>query len=192
MFDLLLILFGAAFANNFVLVQFLGLCPFVGTSRDLRSATSMTLATMFVLTLASTLGYLIHAHVLVPLELEFLRIIAFIVVIAAAVQLTEMFVRAASPVLFEVLGIYLPLITTNCAVLGATLIAIDTGLTLAETIFLSLGAGLGFGIAIVAFAALRGRINDDDVPRPFRGVPLAFITVGFMALAFYGLKGLGT
>ena len=191
MAELLLILLSAALVNNFVLVQFLGLCPFVGSSGRLETAVPMTLATTFVLTLAALVSHLVNRYLLVPLEVEYLRIIAFIVVIAATVQFTEMFVRAASPVLHRMLGIYLPLITTNCAVLGVTLIAVSEGLSLTGTLFLAVGAGLGFGIAIVSFAALRNRIADDAVPAPFRGPPLAMLTVGFMALAFYGFKGLG-
>ena len=191
MTELLLLLLSAALVNNFVLVQFLGLCPFVGSSGRVETAVPMTLATMFVLTVAALGTYLVNRYLLVAFEVEFLRIIAFIVIIAATVQFTEMFVRAASPVLHRMLGIYLPLITTNCAVLGVTLIAVGEGLSLPRTMFLALGAGLGFGIAIVAFAALRERITDDAVPEPFRGPPLALVTVGFMALAFYGFKGLG-
>ena len=189
--ELLLILLAAALVNNFVLVQFLGLCPFVGSSGRVETAVPMTLATMFVLTVAALVTYLVDRYLLVPFALEYLRIIAFIVVIAATVQFTEMFVRAASPVLHRMLGIYLPLITTNCAVLGVTLIAVSEGLALTRTLFLAVGAGLGFGLAIVAFAALRERITDDAVPEPFKGPPLALITVGFMALAFYGFKGIG-
>ena len=192
MTDLLLILLSAALVNNFVLVQFLGLCPFMGTSTRLQTALPMTLATMFVLAVAALATQLIHRHLLVPLELGYLRIIAFVVVIAGAVQFTELFVRAASPVLHRMLGIFLPLITTNCAVLGVTLIAVDEGLSLTRTLFLAVGAGLGFGIATVAFASLRERIHDAAVPASFRGAPLALITVGFMALAFHGLRGIGT
>ncbi len=191
MIDLLLILLSAALVNNFVLVQFLGLCPFVGASGRFETALPMTLATMFVLAVAALATHLVHRHLLVPFELGYLRIVAFIVVIAGAVQFTDRFVRAASPVLHRMLGIFLPLITTNCAVLGVTLIATDEGLSLTRTLMLALGAGLGFGIAIVAFAALRERIHDNAVPTPFRGPPLALATVGFMALAFYGFRGFG-
>ncbi len=191
MADLLLILLSAALVNNFVLVQFLGLCPFVGTSARFETTVPMTLATMFVLAVAAVATNLLHHHLLAPFGLEYLRIIAFIVVIAACVQFTELFVRAASPLLHRMLGLYLPLITTNCAVLGVVLIAVDEGLSLARTLVLAIGAGAGFGVAIVAFAALRERINDDAVPAPLRGVPLALVTVGFMALAFHGLRGIG-
>ena len=191
MADALLILLSAALVNNFVLVQFLGLCPFVGTSGRLETAVPMTLATMFVLAVATLATALVHRYLLAPLGIEYLRIVAFIVLIAGTVQFTELFVRAASPVLHRMLGIYLPLITTNCAVLGVTLIAVDSGQGIAGTLLLALGAGLGFGIAITAFAALRERIHDAAVPAAFRGPPLALVTVGFMALAFYGLRGIG-
>ena len=191
MADLLLILLSAALVNNFVLVQFLGLCPFVGTSSRFETAVPMTLATMFVLAVATLATYLVNRHLLAPFELGYLRIIAFIVLIAGAVQFTELFVRAASPVLHRMLGVFLPLITSNCAVLGVTLIAVDEGLSLPRTLALALGAGAGFGLAIVAFAALRERIHDAAVPTPFRGPPLALVTVGFMALACYGLRGMG-
>ena len=191
MADLLLILLSAALVNNFVLVQFLGLCPFVGTSGRFETALPMTLATMFVLVVAALATHLVHRYLLVPLDLAYLRIVAFIVVIAGTVQGTDLFVRAASPVLHRMLGIYLPLITTNCAVLGVALIAVDRGMSLVATLTLAIGAGLGFGLAIVAFAALRERIAQAAVPAPFRGPPLALVTVGFMALALYGLRGMG-
>lgn len=189
--DALLILLAAALVNNFVLVQFLGLCPFLGTSSRMETALPMTLATMFVLMLAALATHLVYHYLLLPFDLGYLRIVAFVVVIASVVQFTELFVRAASPLLHQLLGVYLPLITSNCAVLGVTLIAIDEGHSLPRTLLLALGAGLGFGIALVAFAALRERLQDAVVPRAFRGPPLALITVGFMALAFAGLRGLG-
>ena len=189
--DALLILLSAALVNNFVLVQFLGLCPFVGTSSRMETALPMTLATMFVLMLAALATHLVNRYLLAPFGLDYLRIVAFVVAIAAAVQFTELFVRAASPLLHRLLGIFLPLITSNCAVLGVTLIAVDEGRSLADTLLLAVGAGLGFGVALVALAALRERLHDAAVPRPFRGAPLALITVGFMALAFAGLRGLG-
>ena len=188
--DALLILLGAALVNNFVVVQFLGLCPFIGTSSRMDTALPMTLATMFVLMLAALATHLVHRYLLAPFELGYLRIVAFVVVIASVVQFTDLFVRAASPLLHRLLGIFLPLITSNCAVLGVTLIAVDEGHSLPRTLLLAMGAGLGFGIALVAFAALRERLQDAAVPRAFRGAPLALITVGFMALAFAGLRGL--
>ena len=190
MSDALLILLSAALVNNFVLVQFLGLCPFLGTSGRMETALPMTLATMFVLMLAALATHLVHRYLLLPFDLGYLRIVAFVVAIASAVQFTELFVRAASPLLHRMLGIFLPLITSNCAVLGATLIAVDEGHSLARTLLLAVGAGLGFGVALVALAALRERLQDAAVPRAFRGAPLALVTVGFMALAFAGLRGL--
>ena len=192
MTELLLLLLSAALVNNFVLVQFLGLCPFVGMSARLQTAVPMTLATTFVLCVAALGTWAVHTLLLAPLGIEYLRVIAFIVVIAAVVQLTEAFVRAASPVLHRMLGIYLPLITTNCAVLGVALIAVERDYGLLHTLTLAIGAGLGFGLAIVAFAALRERISDAAVPQAFRGPPLALVTVGFMSLAFFGLKGIGS
>ncbi len=191
MTDLLLILLSATLVNNFVLAQFLGLCPFMGTSGRFETALPMTLATTFVLVTAALATHLIERYLLAPLEMDYLRIVAFIVAIAAAVQFTEMFVRAASPVLYRMLGIYLPLITTNCAVLGVALIASDREMSLAQTLIFAIGAGLGFGIAMIAFAALRERIHANAVPARFRGAPLALVTVGFMALAFHGFRGIG-
>ena len=191
MTEALLILLSAALVNNFVLAQFLGLCPFMGVSSRLETAVPMTLATMFVLAVAALATALVDRHLLLRFDIGYLRIIAFIVVIAAAVQFTELFVRATSPVLHRMLGIYVPLITSNCAVLGVTLIAAQRGLDPARALLLALGAGLGFGVALIAFSALRERIHDAAVPESFRGVPLALITAGFMALGFYGLKGIG-
>ena len=191
MADLLLILLSAALVNNFVLVQFLGLCPFVGSSSRFETAVPMSLATMFVLAVAGAATHLAHSHLLVPFGLEYLRTIVFIVLIAGSVQFTELFARAASPLLHAALGIYLPLITTNCAVLGVVLIAVDEGLSLTHTLVLAIGAGAGFGVAIIAFSALRARLEDAAAPAAFRGAPLALITVGFMALAFHGLRGIG-
>ena len=191
MTEALLILLSAALVNNFVLVQFLGLCPFVGTSARFETAVPMTLATAFVLSVAALATYLVNQYVLTPFGLEYLRIIAFIAVIAGSVQFTDIFVRAASPLLHQLLGIFLPLITTNCAVLGVTLIAVDDGLSLTGTLVLALGAALGFGVALVTFAAIRERLLAKHVPKPFRGPPLALISVGFMALAFYGFRGIG-
>lgn len=191
MTEALLILLSAALVNNFVLAQFLGLCPFMGVSGRLETAVPMTLATMFVLAVAALATALVDRHLLQRFDIGYLRIIAFIVVIAAAVQFTELFVRAASPVLHRMLGIYVPLITSNCAVLGVTLIAAQRGLDAARALLLALGAGLGFGMALIAFSALRERIHDAAVPESFRGVPLALVTAGFMALGFYGFKGIG-
>lgn len=188
MIDLLTLFLGVALVNNFVLVQFLGLCPFVGTAKRLETAIPMTLATALIMLLATLVTHLVYRYLLVPLELEYLRIIAFIVVIASVVQITELYVRQASPVLHQALGIYLPLITSNCAILGLTLIVAEA--TLHEALIYACGGAVGFGIVLVAFASLRERISTDAVPRALRGAPIALLTAGFMALAFAGFQGI--
>ena len=184
------LLIGALLVNNFVLAQFLGLCPFMGVTRGLDTALSMGLATTFVLTLAATICYLVFHGVLVPLGLEWLNIILFIVVIASVVQLTEIYLRATSPLLHQVLGVYLPLITTNCAVLGVALLVVGRELSLLETIVFSMGAAAGFTLVMVLFGAIRERLEGADVPKAFRGAPIALITAGIMSLGFLGFAGL--
>lgn len=191
MTDLLLLALGASLVNNFVLTNFLGLCPFVGVSRRFEAAAGMALATVFVLTLASGLSYLAWRWVLEPLGLEYLRILVFILLIAAVVQFTELLVRATSPLLHELLGVFLPLITTNCAVLGVSLLNLDRRHGLLESLVFGAAAGAGFGLALLAFAALRERLEAGDVPVAFRGAPIALVTAGLMALAFMGFSGLG-
>ncbi len=191
MTDLLLLALGASLINNFVLTNFLGLCPFVGVSRRFEAAAGMALATMFVLTLASGLSYAAWHWVLVPLGLEYLRILVFILLIAAVVQFTELAVRATSPLLHQLLGVFLPLITTNCAVLGVALLNLDRRHGLLESLVFGASAGAGFGLALLSFAALRERIDSGDVPAAFRGAPIALVTAGLMALAFMGFSGLG-
>ena len=189
--EYLLILVSTALINNFVLVKFLGLCPFMGVSRKLETAIGMSLATTFVLTLSSMSSYLVYEFLLVPLHLEYLKTIAFILVIAAVVQFTEMFVHKTSPVLYRVLGIFLPLITTNCAVLGVALLNIQQNSGFIESILYGFGAALGFSLVLVLFSAMRERIAGADVPQPFRGNAIALITAGLMSLAFMGFSGLG-
>jgi Na+-translocating ferredoxin:NAD+ oxidoreductase subunit A len=191
MAELFLIVVGAMLVNNFVLVQFLGLCPFVGVSGQLDNALAMGTATTFVLTLAASVSYLLFHFVLAPLDLEYLRIVSFIVVIAGLVQLTELYVRAASPVLHQALGIYLPLITTNCAVLGVALLAIGLELSLLATVLYAAGAAAGFTLVLALFAALRNRIDAARLPAPFAGAPITLITAGLMALGFMGFQGMG-
>ena len=188
--ELALLLVGALLVNNFVLAQFLGLCPFMGVTRGLDTALSMGLATTFVLTLAATICYLVFHGVLVPLGLEWLNIILFIVVIASVVQLTEIYLRATSPLLHQVLGVYLPLITTNCAVLGVALLVVGRELSLLQTIVFSMGAAAGFTLVMVLFGAIRERLEGADVPKAFRGAPIALITAGIMSLGFLGFAGL--
>jgi electron transport complex protein RnfA len=191
MAELALILVGALLVNNFVLAQFLGLCPFMGTSGRYDSATAMGLATSFVLTLSAGLSWLLYHGVLVPLDLTWLRIIAFIVVISAAVQFTELYVKATSPLLHQVLGIYLPLITSNCAVLGVALLSLQQELSFAGTLVFAMGAALGFSLVLVLFSAMRERLDRAPVPDAFRGAPITLITAGIFSLAFMGFAGLG-
>ena len=188
MTELLGILIAAALVNNFVLVQFLGLCPYVGTSRRLETAIPMTLATTFVMVLTTLLTHTLYNSVLVPLDLTYLRIVAFIVAIASVVQMTERYVKQISPVLHQLLGIYLPLITSNCAILGLALTVMD--FPLHEALIYSIGGAFGFGVVLVMFASLRERLEHASIPTPFRGVPIALITAGFMALAFVGFWGM--
>jgi electron transport complex protein RnfA len=190
MSEYLLLLVGTVFVNNIVLAKFLGLCPFMGVSRKVETAIGMSAATTFVLTLSAVLSYLINTWILAPLELEYLRTIAFIIAIAAVVNFTEMVVHKTSPLLYNVLGIFLPLITTNCAVLGVALINVQEQNGFFESVIYGFGAALGFSLVLILFAALRERINVADVPAPFRGSAIGLITAGLMSLAFMGLGGL--
>ncbi|WP_321276629.1 electron transport complex subunit RsxA [Thiomicrorhabdus indica] len=185
-----LILISTVLVNNFVLVKFLGLCPFMGVSKKTDAALGMGLATAFVLTLSSVLSYLIYTYLLAPFGLEFLQTIAFILAIAAVVGFTEMAIHKTSPVLYQVLGIYLPLITTNCAVLGVALLNITEQNTFIESAFYGLGAAIGFTLVMVMFASIRERLEVADVPSPFKGTPIALITAGLMSMAFMGFGGL--
>ena len=185
-----LILVSTILVNNFVLVKFLGLCPFMGVSRKVETATGMGLATTFVLTLSAVSSYLINEYLLIPLGLEYLRTIAFILVIAAVVQFTEMVVHKTSPLLYNVLGIFLPLITTNCAVLGVALLNVQEAHGFIESALYGFGAAIGFSIVLILFSAIRERIAAADVPVPFRGSAIAMITAGLMSLGFMGFYGL--
>ncbi|MDH5179053.1 MAG: electron transport complex subunit RsxA [Gammaproteobacteria bacterium] len=190
MTDYLLILVSTILVNNFVLVKFLGLCPFLGVSRKLETATGMALATTFVLTLSSICSYLANEYLLAPFGLEYLRTITFILVIAAVVQLTEMIVHKTSPLLYQVLGIFLPLITTNCAVLGVALLNVQTKHGFIESALYGFGASIGFSLVLILFAAMRERITVADVPEPFKGPSIALVTAGLMSMAFMGFAGL--
>lgn len=190
MSDYLLIIVATVLVNNFVLVQFLGLCPFMGVSKKVETSMGMALATTFVLTLSSVSSYLVEQYLLAPLELTYLRTISYILVIAAVVQLTEMWIRKSSPLLHEVLGIYLPLITTNCAVLGVALLNVREAHNFVESALFGLGASIGFSLVLVLFSAMRERIAVADVPEVFQGAPIALITAGLMSLAFMGFAGL--
>jgi H+/Na+-translocating ferredoxin:NAD+ oxidoreductase subunit A len=190
MSDLLVILIGTVLVNNFVLTSFLGLCPFVGVSGRYESAVGMAFATLFVLTLASALSFLVEHYALEPFGLEYLRTLTFILVIAAVVQFTEIVIRRMSPVLHQILGVFLPLITTNCAVLGVALLNVQRSHTFLESVVFGCGAAGGFALVLAAFAALRERLRGPAVPGPFHGAPIALVTAGIMALAFMGFSGL--
>jgi electron transport complex protein RnfA len=185
-----LILVSTILVNNFVLVKFLGLCPFMGVSRKLETATGMGLATTFVLTLSSVCSYLVNEYLLVPMGLEYLRTIAFILVIAVVVQFTEMVMHKTSPLLYQVLGIFLPLITTNCAVLGVALLNTQESHGFIESALYGFGAAAGFSLVLVLFAAIRERVAVADIPLPFQGNAIALITAGIMSMAFMGFAGL--
>ena len=190
MSELGLIVLGALLVNNFVLAQFLGLCPFMGITRSYETAYATGLATTFVLSFASVCAHIVYHSVLLPLELEYLKIIVFIVIIAGVVQLIDYTIRASSPLLHQLLGIYLPLITSNCAVLGVALIAINQRFDLLETLAFSVGAACGFTLVMVLFGALREQVTQETVPTPFRGTPITLISAGIMSLAFMGFQGI--
>jgi electron transport complex protein RnfA len=192
MSDYLLLLVGTILVNNFVLVQFLGLCPFMGVSNKLETAVGMSAATTFVLTLSSVASYVVYTWLLEPLGLTYLRTISFILVIAFMVQFTEMLVRKTSPLLYRVLGIFLPLITTNCAVLGVALLNISRQNSLIESFLYGFGAAVGFSLVLVLFAAMRERLAVADVPVPFQGAAIGLVAAGIMSLAFMGFSGLVT
>lgn len=185
-----LILLSTILVNNFVLVKFLGLCPFMGVSRKLETAMGMALATTFVLTLSSVFSYLVNQYILTPLGIEYMRTIMFILVIAVVVQFTEMVVHKTSPLLYNVLGIFLPLITTNCAVLGVALLNVQEQNNFMQSLFYGFGASVGFSMVLVMFSAMRERIAAADVPEAFQGTSVALITAGIMSLAFMGFAGL--
>ncbi len=185
-----LILLSTVLVNNFVLVKFLGLCPFMGVSRKLETAIGMALATTFVLTLSSVCSYLANRYLLVPFGIEYLKTITFILVIAVVVQFTEMVIQKISPLLHKVLGIFLPLITTNCAVLGVALLNIQQELDFFESAIYGFGAAVGFSIVLILFAAMRERLAAADIPVAFQGPAIGLVTAGLMSLAFMGFSGL--
>jgi len=186
----LLLFVGTMLVNNFVLVKFLGLCPFMGVSKKLESAIGMGLATTFVITLSNICSWMVNTFILMPLELVYLRTMAFILGIAVVVQFTEMVVRKTSPSLYRLLGIFLPLITTNCAVLGVALLNINQQFGFMESALYGFAASLGFSLVMVLFAAIRERLVVADVPAPFKGSSIALVTAGLMSLAFMGFTGL--
>jgi electron transport complex protein RnfA len=191
MHDLLLVLMITAIVNNIVLTKYLGLCSFMGTSTRIDTAIGMALATTFVLTLSNGFVWMTETWLLAPLELSYLRTMTFILVIAAVVQFTEMVVRRISPPLYEALGVYLPLITTNCAVLGVALLTAQGGYGFLSSLLRGFGTSVGFSLVLVIFAGLRERLAVAEVPKVFAGPPIGFITAGILSLAFMGFAGLG-
>jgi electron transport complex protein RnfA len=187
---LLIIIISAVLVNNFVLMRFLGLCPFMGVSKSLKTSGGMSGAVVFVMTMASIVTWLIYQYVLVPFGLAYLQTVTFILVIASLVQLVELALQKLSPALYKALGIYLPLITTNCAVLGVSVLNIQKEFTLLETTIFGFGAALGFGFAMIIFSGLRERIELCDSPLPFKGTAIGLITAGILSLAFMGFTGL--
>ncbi len=188
--EFILLMISAILVNNILLIRFLGNCPFLGVSRSMDTATGMGLAVIFVLTLAGMITWLVHHFLLVPLGIEYLRTIAFILVIATLVQFVEMVIQKTAPALYEALGIYLPLITTNCAVLGVAIITIEEGYDLLTAIFFSFASACGFALALVLMAGMRERFALVQIPRSFEGTAIGLITAGLIALAFSGFIGL--
>ena len=189
--DYIMLIIVTALVNNVILVKFLGLCPFMGVSNKIDSAIGMGFATTFVLTLSAVASWALSTYILVPLDVEFLRILTFILVIAAVVQFTEVFIKKVSPALYQVLGIFLPLITTNCAVLGVALLNTQESHNFMQSLVYGLASAIGFTLVMVIFAGLRERLANADVPESFEGAPIGFITAGMLALAFLGFAGLG-
>ncbi len=188
--SLLAILIGGLLVNNFVLSQFLGICPFLGVSKKLRSAVGMSLAVIFVMLMASAATWPIYTYLLVPNDLAYLQTIAFILIIAALVQLVEIALKRFIPPLYKSLGIYLPLITTNCAVLGVTILNIDRGYGFVQSLVNALGAGLGFMLAMVMFAGVRERLESADIPSGLKGLPITLISASLVSVSFLGFQGL--
>lgn len=188
--ELLLIAIGSALVNNVVLSQFLGLCPFLGVSKKIETAGGMGVAVIFVITIASAVTNLIYTFILVPTSLEYLDTIVFILVIAALVQFVELVLKKSMPALYEALGVYLPLITTNCAVLGVALTNVQSGYGFAASVVNGIGISVGFTIAIVILAGIRERNEHNNIPESFKGMPITLVTAGLMAIAFFGFSGI--
>ena len=188
--ELILIAIGAALVNNVVLSQFLGICAFLGVSKKMDTAAGMGGAVIFVLTISSFVTSLIYKFILAPAELDYLKTIVFILVIAALVQFVEMFLKKSAPALYQALGVFLPLITTNCAVLGVAVTNMQKGYNFIESVLNAVGGAAGFALAIILFAGIRERIADNETPKAFDGFPMALITAGLMSIAFLGFSGL--
>lgn len=188
--NLISIVIGAIFINNFVFAKFLGICPFMGVSKKVESSIGMGMAVAFVMTLASAITWLVYNFLLEPFGLQYLQTIMFILIIASLVQFVEMAIQKTSPNLYKALGVFLPLITTNCAVLGVAILNIQEGFNFIETIINSFAVAVGFTLALVLLAGIRERLEYADVPRPFQGVPIAFVSAGLLAMAFMGFAGM--
>ena len=190
MTSLIMIIVTTALVNNVVLSQFLGICSFLGVSKQIKTSASLGGAVTFVIGIASAVAYVLYQFVLVPFNLEYLQTIVFILVIAALVQLVEMFLKKTSPALYQALGIFLPLITTNCAVLGVALTNVQNGYNFIESVVSGVGTGLGYTLAIILLASIRTRIDESEIPAPFRGAPIVLLCAALMAIAFMGFSGL--
>ena len=188
--SLLLIVISGALINNVVLNQFLGICSFLGVSKQMKPSASLGMAVVFVITIASAVANLLYDYVLAPLGLDFMKTIVFILVIAALVQIVEMFLKKTSPAIYKALGIYLPLITTNCAVLGVALTNVQNGYNFLQSILAGFGTAVGYTLAIVLLAGIRSRIHEEDIPAPLRGAPIVMISAALMSIAFMGFSGL--
>ncbi|MDE6623991.1 MAG: electron transport complex subunit RsxA [Alistipes sp.] len=184
------IIIGAIFVNNVVLAQFLGICPFLGVSSKVDTSLGMGAAVTFVMAIASVVAWLIQTYVLVPLDIVYMQTIVFILVIAALVQMVEIILKKTSPSLYQALGIFLPLITTNCAVLGVAILMIQKEFSLLQSVAYSVATAIGFALALVLFAGIRERLDFEDVPQAFKGIPIALVTAGILAMAFMGFSGL--
>ncbi len=188
--QIVIIFFSAILINNFVLIRFLGICPFLGISQKIETAVGMSLAVVFVMTVASLATWIAQTYLLLPYDLVYLRTIVFILVIAVLVQFVEMVMQKSSPTLYQALGVYLPLITTNCAVLGVTILNLNEGYGLVEALVHGFAAAVGFGLAIVIFAGMRERLELAEIPEALQGVPIALIIAGLLSISFFGFQGL--
>ena len=190
MAELALIIVSAVFVNNVIFSRFLGLCPYFGVSKKLDTALGMSMAVVFVLTLAGAITYIVQTYILEPLHIGYLQTIAFILVIASLVQLVEIVMKKVAPALYRALGIFLPLITTNCAILGVSILAVQSRFNLLNTVVFSFGSALGFGLALVIFSSVREALEVRNIPKPFHGAPIAMIVAGILAMAFMGFTGM--
>jgi electron transport complex protein RnfA len=190
MLKIILIIVSAVLVNNFVLARFLGICPFLGTSKKIETAMGMGMAVVFVITMSASITWLVQSYILVPLQITYMQTIAFILVIAGLVQFVEMVIQKISPALYQALGIYLPLITTNCCVLAVAVLTVQQSFTFIETVVFAFGASSGFAFALILFAGIRERLSLSDIPKPFEGTAIALITAGLLSLAFLGFAGL--